>query len=189
MTPRSFIADSAADAVAQIRAELGPEAVVLNVRQLPVTGLTRWWQKSRIEVLAHCPEPAGSAPDALAALREELAEIRQRISTEPRPFGPEAASLESAPVAGAEPRTAARAGQWRIGPVLERMGLLPLHAQNVVDRLIGVHGEQPPETLAKELSLAASVLSQSWRLPPAPSPALRPQVFIGAAGVGKTTAL
>ena len=30
-----FIADSAADAVAQIRAKLGPDAVVVNVRQLP----------------------------------------------------------------------------------------------------------------------------------------------------------
>ena len=37
MEPTSFIAASAEEAVAQIRAKLGPEAVVLNVRRLPAT--------------------------------------------------------------------------------------------------------------------------------------------------------
>ena len=56
-----FIADSAADAVAQIRERLGPQAVVLNVRRLPAAGLSRLWQKPRIEVLACVPELAAKA--------------------------------------------------------------------------------------------------------------------------------
>ena len=51
MQPTSFIAASAEEAVAQIRAKLGPEAVVLNVRPLPANGLARLWQKPMIEVL------------------------------------------------------------------------------------------------------------------------------------------
>jgi flagellar biosynthesis GTPase FlhF len=53
MKVEQFIAESAADAVEQIRGQLGPEAVVVNVRQLPA----RFWQKPRIEVLAYAPEP------------------------------------------------------------------------------------------------------------------------------------
>ena len=52
-----FIAESAADAVTQIRARLGPDAVVVNIRPLPATGVSRFWRKPRFEVLAHQPEP------------------------------------------------------------------------------------------------------------------------------------
>jgi len=65
-----FVADSAADAVAQIRAKLGPDAVVVNVRQLPADGLAKLWKTPRIEVLAYKPdaqaEASGAAPDPLA---------------------------------------------------------------------------------------------------------------------------
>lgn len=59
-----FIAESAADAVAQIRAQLGPNAVVLHVRQLPSNGLSRMWQKPRIEVLACVPGETGQDAEA-----------------------------------------------------------------------------------------------------------------------------
>ena len=58
MEPIAFVAASAEEAVAQIRARLGPEAVVLNVRPLPAQGLARLWQKPGIEVLAYRPETA-----------------------------------------------------------------------------------------------------------------------------------
>ena len=56
MPVHKFIAATAADAIAQIRAALGPDAVVLNVRRPPVEGLARLWQKPSIEVLAHVPD-------------------------------------------------------------------------------------------------------------------------------------
>lgn len=68
MKVETFLADSAADAVAQIRSRLGPEAVVVNVRQKPADGLASLWQKPRIEVLAYRPEAAPSAaPVTLAS--------------------------------------------------------------------------------------------------------------------------
>lgn len=98
MPPQTFIADSAADALTQIRAQLGPDAVVLNVRQVAGPGIARLWQKPKIEVVAHVPEaPAPPAPAATVAapaakparegldeLRRELAEIRDRMDLERR---------------------------------------------------------------------------------------------------------
>src|ERR1700744_6309800 len=87
MQPDSFIAASAEEAVAQIRAKLGPEAVVLNVRPLPANGLARLWQKPMIEVLAYKPESAEPALSAepisetLAEFRQQLDEIRRQVTT------------------------------------------------------------------------------------------------------------
>src|SRR5947207_7620719 len=77
MKVTTFTADSAADAVAQIRAQLGPEAMVLSVRPLPCQGLSRLWQKPRLEVLATLPEPRSQSGDALDQLRQEVAELKQ----------------------------------------------------------------------------------------------------------------
>src|SRR5580765_1638893 len=82
-----FVAESAADAVAQTRAKLGPEAVVVNVRQLPADGLAKLWKSPRIEVLAYKPEPAGAAAaaaaDPLGELKRELQAIRQQLGPTP----------------------------------------------------------------------------------------------------------
>ena len=90
MQVHTYLAESVADAVSQIRETLGPEAVVLNVRRLPAEGLARLWQKPRIEVLAHVPEKV-VAPvvavqmldevqvSALAELRAEMREMRIEI--------------------------------------------------------------------------------------------------------------
>jgi flagellar biosynthesis protein FlhF len=77
-----FIADSAEDAVAQIRSQLGPEAVVLNVRQLPAGGLSRFWHKSRIEVLACLPD-------------SPALDLVTPTSTGPLPFAPVPSGPES----------------------------------------------------------------------------------------------
>ena len=78
MEPIAFTAASAEEAVAQIRARLGPEAVVLNVRPLPAQGLARLWQKPMIEVLAYRPE-SQAAPPAAPQLTDALEEFRQRL--------------------------------------------------------------------------------------------------------------
>ncbi len=212
MSPKTFIADSAADALAQIRAQLGPDAVVLNVRQVTGPGLARLWQKPQIEVVAHVPEaavtppPAAPLADGLMALRREMAELRGRMEQERRVAAKEAA--RPAPPAAAPPRTlpfgaasataspgyssssAPRLGGWHIGPLLERAGLETRHAQRIADECESLHGPQPPAALGEELALAQQVMVSLWR----PAPALRdeprcPHVFIGAPGAGKTTAL
>jgi flagellar biosynthesis protein FlhF len=198
-----FVADSATDAVAQIRAKLGPEAVVVNVRQLPADGLAKLWKSPRIEVLAYKPESsaagagpgAGSvvAPDPLAELKRELQAIRQQLGPAWTTGGAAGDGI-SAPI-GAVP--AGRAGArldgvpgWRVGEVLQTSGLAPVHAQRIVDQLQSHHGEAPPSSLAEELVMARAALSRLWR----EAPELTRQghnrhVLVGPPGAGKTTCL
>ena len=157
MEPTSFIAASAEEAVAQIRAKFGPEAVVLNVRRLPPNGMARLWQKPMIEVLACKPEaPAPEAApfsEALAEFRQELAEIKQQVATHPP-------GLPAAPCAAG---MSLNGGNWRIGAVLRKSGLLPL-TRAVLDRL---HAQfrGSASFLGEEIYRTQEVLSAFWRKP------------------------
>jgi flagellar biosynthesis protein FlhF len=172
--PIQFLAASAEEVVAKIRARLGCEAVVLNVRSIKPPGLLRLWQKPMIEVVACLPEtpppapaPVEAAPEpsiseALAGFRQELDEIKQQVELHD--------------------------SGWRVAPLLQKTGLLPLHAKNILDAVKTTHGDTPPSTLAGEITLVAAELAKTWRAPrPADEHSLH--VLVGPAGSGKTTAL
>lgn len=216
MQVHTFLAASVADAVSQIRETLGPEAVVLNVRRLPAEGLARLWQKPRIEVLAHVPEPKTAALpptvpasgldevqlSALAELRAEMQEMRDRITPpapNPVPVPPPAPSAKTAtpptpqpepvPAAMPEPEAWERGsqGDWRIGSLLEQTGLSSVQAERLVADLCATHGEAAPISLAEEIELAKQALAARWKSPRPTSAG--PHVFIGSPGSGKTTVL
>jgi flagellar biosynthesis protein FlhF len=175
MPTHTFIAESVLDAVTQIRAKLGPDAVVLHVRPLPAGGLARLWRKPRIEILAQAPaRPATARLDCL----------------DEAPAGGEAPSPPPAAAEGATTPTAGAPG-WRVGPLLASTGLLPVHVQRVIEELRRRHGELPPESLRKEIGLARSVLADLWPARPAPASGTPSDthVFVGAPGSGKTTCL
>src|SRR5580658_6336624 len=139
--PIPFIAASPEEAVAQIRARLGPDAVVLNVRPIKPPGLARLWQKPMIEVVAYRPEPpAPPAPAAapvnetMAGFRQELEEIRQQVDL--------------------------NNSGWRVAALLQKTGLLPLEAQHIMDDLKSAHGDIPPSSLAEEIALARALLAR-----------------------------
>ena len=183
-----FIAESAVEAVTKIRAELGPEAVVLNVRQLPPDGFSKLWKRPRIEVLTCRPDarPAAPEPDGLLELREEVRVLRQQMPVSPSENEPRRDRSIAAGIR--HPPSAIRHPAWRVAEVLEQSGLLPLHAQRVVDELRTRHGENAPPTLAEELVLARQVLLGLWpKLPVAEAGTGGPHVLIGPAGTGKTT--
>jgi flagellar biosynthesis protein FlhF len=166
--PIPFIAASAEEAVAQIRARLGSDAVVLNVRPLKPPGLARFWQKPMIEVVAYRPEPVAAAPavapvsEALAEFRQELEEIRQQVDLND--------------------------SGWRVAALLQKTGLLPLPTQQILDDLKAAQGEIPPASLAEEITLARAQLARKWRAPHAIGPHSM-HVLIGPAGSGKSTVL
>ncbi len=198
MQLHTFIAESAADAIAQIRTQLGPTAVVLNVRRQTEDGLSRFWKKPRIEVLAHVPQPSPIAivpptvpSDTLDEFRQKLSAIAQQVAA-----NREAPASVAAPLLDPPPTTAPRTanfapGQWRIAAALENSGILPIHAQRVVEELRARHGDiAPKQGMARELDLASQVLTEFWeRKRPRVSPTATTHILIGAAGVGKTTCI
>lgn len=169
-SPIPFIAASPEEAVSQIRARLGPDAVVLNVRPIKPPGLARLWQKPMIEVVAYRPEPTPPPPqppppvvnETMAGFRQELEEIRQQVDL--------------------------NNSGWRVAGLLQKTGLLPLHAQHILDKLKSVHGDLPPASLGEEIALARAQLARDWRAPFAIGPRST-HVLIGPAGSGKSTVL
>ena len=77
---------------------------------------------------------------------------------------------------------------WRVAALLQKTGLLPLHAQHVLDGLKSAHGEMPPASLAEEIALARAQLARIWRAPYPIGPHSM-HVLIGPAGSGKSTVL
>ena len=210
----TFIADSAPEAVAQIRAQLGPEAVVLNVRKIDANGIGKLWKKQQIEVLAHLPETPEPAPDplhALTELRREIADLKQQF--------PATQNREPIAIPTVEPQPSRVSyGDWKVGNFLEQTGVLPRNVQRIVDEIEAEHGTKSPEELTKQFDLARAAIlkltrgaeSQSGGKPHALQNAAAPrdsalecarlgaafhsaclntQIFIGSPGVGKTTAL
>ena len=171
MRPVPFIAASAEEAVSQIRAKLGPEAIVLNVRPLPANGLARLWQKPMIEVLAYLPEtkPSQAPPisEALLEFQEQLNEIKQQVKNQSPRSGRKITDLDddSFPVEDSSSNAEPTKDGWRVGSILQRTGLLPLHTQSILDRLRSEHGETPPGNLDHELDLTRNLLRKLWRKP------------------------
>lgn len=165
-----FIARNPADALAQVHAQLGPDAVVLNVQPLPVSGVARLWQRDgKIEVTAGLPDKTSS----LQAIGVQA--LAYSDSTLKRELPPAGAPIH----------------RWRSVAWLETMGLLPVHGEQLQAHLNMVHGDAPPDSLDEEWALIGSALSHFWKeAPPLEDgqPA-RPHVFIGPPGSGKTTAL
>ncbi|HET7624109.1 MAG TPA: hypothetical protein VFM25_02500 [Verrucomicrobiae bacterium] len=194
MSPVPFIASSAEEAVSQIRARLGPEAVVLNVRPLPANGLARLWQKPLIEVLAYLPESKKNdtqpIAEALLEFQEQLNEIKQHVkNSAPLPsrkiceIEDESFSLDDS-----RPKTEYANGGWRAGMILQKTGVLPLHTQTILDRLRAEHGDAPPASLEREMDLTRALLAKCWRKS-SEIERRSVHVFVGPAGSGKTTAL
>jgi CheY-like chemotaxis protein len=190
MENHTFVAESAADALAQIREKLGPEAVVLNVRRLPASGFSRLWQKPRIEVLAHLPEKKDSEdlqaflPDAIAPCGAETARALPKSLPEYSGFS----DLEN-PSGEAETAPGGRGRRWRIRRLLQETGLLPIYADSVLEEVRSRFGEIPPDSIAKEIDLVRGVLASLWKSTEPESPAANMHVFLGVPGSGKTTCL
>jgi len=88
-----FTVSSAEEAAALIRERLGPEARVLSVRNLDQPGLSRFWSKPKLEVIAQLGE--APAPERLDETSDEVEMPDFSGAETPRP-PVEAAAVEAA---------------------------------------------------------------------------------------------
>ncbi|HEY3857448.1 MAG TPA: hypothetical protein VGO67_23940 [Verrucomicrobiae bacterium] len=167
------------------------------MRPLPANGFARIWQKPMIEVLAYAPEeltvPPPPISEALEEFRQQLHDIKQKVELRSH-GGKEVASVSpafnnldvSTPIFPENEEL--NGGQWRVGTVLQKAGLLPVHVQKVLDQLHTQYGPIPPGKMGEEIGLARAVLASLWRKSTAIAPNST-HLLIGPAGSGKTTCL
>lgn len=168
-----FIADNANAALAQIQEQLGPKAVVLSVRKLPVSVISRLWQRvGQIEVMAGVPEENP---------------IPQRHAV---PAGVEAYVPFAEKIERPAPGSTSSSHRWQSVAWLESLGLLREFAGDLENRVAALHGVEPPSSPIAEWSAVRDVLASFWRPPRQTLEGTgRPHVFIGPSGTGKTTVL
>ncbi len=160
-----FTVHSAEEAVALIREKLGAQARVLSVRSVEAGGLLRFFRAPRLEVVAQIDAPPVPNP---ASLDEPAAEPAEPIEVKPKSrfnTTPTPASLTELLRRSGLTETALN--RLQAGPNWNELNRLPLHrALAETSRLLREQAETRPTR-----------------------PLLFRAAFLGAPGVGRTTAL
>lgn len=187
MRIRRYVAASLPAAVAQVKKDLGPEAVILEVRRVRAPGLIGWFRPRRVEVTA-----AGGEPNARAEVPPSSSG-QAFVPSAPAP--PPAATwavaataflpTELLPERLRRPYALARE---QVTKLVQRGVRLEL-AQELVERALA---NVPEDRLADGAALTESLRREMLRLfPSRPAEPLSGRVFafIGPTGVGKTTTI
>ncbi|MDI3537980.1 MAG: flagellar biosynthesis protein FlhF [Bacillota bacterium] len=187
MRIRRYVAASLPAAVAQVKKDLGPEAVILEVRRVRAPGLTGWFRPRRVEVTA-----AGGEPNA----RSEAPPVSSGHAFAPPASAPPSRATWSVAATTFFPteflperlrRPYALASE-QVNNLVRRGVRLEL-AQELVERALA---SVPEDRLADGAALSESLRREMLRLfPSRPSEPLSGRVFafIGPTGVGKTTTI
>jgi flagellar biosynthesis protein FlhF len=209
MPTHTFIADSANEAVQQIRTELGPSAVVLSVRKLPRNGLSRLVKKEQIEVVASLDASTGNpmggtgvSPGEIDLASDRRARpVGRPFSAGETPAGgrrdafpthdPVLALQKEIEILKEQFASLQRAPQPRISSVhsdfhdvLVESGLLPVFAQEILAEVPrALRGDRKAH-----LDCIENILRAKWRGEPVQNEAAV-HVFIGVPGSGKSTVL
>ncbi len=209
----TIVAETAAEALAEVQRRLGPQAVVVNVRRMPAPGISRIWKKPQIELQATVPGPP---PVRDQARKQEWAEVTRNVNKLKQHFSKSTGALprerererETTDAAPPRPRPrptpSARRSQeperkaevvsddpLDLGKMLENLGLLPLHAQWLADQVKAARPDQGPPNLRDEFEAVESLLLEYWNrlTAEAPMAGQTTRILVGAPGVGKTTCL
>jgi flagellar biosynthesis protein FlhF len=164
-----FMVQSAEQAVALIREKLGPNARVISVRSIEATGLKKFFAAPRLEVVAQVDAPIASV-DSMVVDRSHESNRTHTQDTTP----PSTNRLTQLPPS------------LGLAGLLRRSGI----TETALDRLQA--GANWPELSALPLHRALAETSRLLRTQAetrAPRPPLSRAAFLGAPGVGRTTAL
>jgi len=186
MSIRRYVAASLPAAVAQVKKDLGPEAIILEVRRVRAPGLTGWFRPRRVEVTAAGGEPY---PQAEAPSRPSNQPAAPSAPTPPAAAWNAASTAflpsELLPERLRRPYALARE---QVSKLVRRGVQLEL-AQELVERALA---NLPEDRLADGAALSQSLRREMLRLfPNRPAEPLSGRVFafIGPTGVGKTTTI
>ena len=199
----TIIADSAAQALAEVHRQLGPHAVVVNVRKTSAAGLSRIWKKPQIEVQATLPTPPATQPkrEAVADLNKKIEQLRQQFaapSPQPARRRPSSESLltepdyvERRPIERAAPATPPPNEELELTRMLENLGIMPLHAHWLVDQVRSRQDGRRAGDLKGEFVAAQDFLLEYWNRLAARNRSSpdETRILVGTPGVGKTTCL
>ncbi len=169
-----FIVSSAEEAVAVLRDRIGDNARVVSVRQVEGTGLARFLQAPKLEVIAEIAEPAAPEPVVEAPVNVEPQIENAPPFTEP---------VVTKPAAAADEAPTRQSGLVRL---LRAGGL----SAQMLARLQSQPGWSDLENLPplRALTLVGMRLREEYHAIPR-RPLGDRVAFIGSPGAGKTTAL
>lgn len=172
-----FTVKSIEQAVSLIREKLGPSARVLSVRSIEPSGLTKLFSSPKLEVIAQIDAPAA---ESLAAHRTPLT----AVSSEPAL--PEDPAPAPAPVAAPRNRLSQLPPNLGLSGLLRRSGI----TETALNRLQAGANWNELNTLPLHRALAETsrLLRTQVESRPTRAPLSR-AAFLGAPGVGRTTAL
>ncbi len=190
MEIKSFFAESAIEAVSRIREELGSDAVVLDIRQIKPSGISRFLNKPKIEVLAYKPTKKAEDKSEIEELRKELFSIKSLIEEKMRAM----ATVEKADSvipqyhgSSAEDDVLISQQDWRV-VFLQRLGIEPLFVRALIDELYG-NEEIDVEPSSSQIKRLFNFLKKKYIEPEERNITNGVHIFIGAPGCGKTTVL
>ncbi|MCC6764856.1 MAG: hypothetical protein IT293_09355 [Deltaproteobacteria bacterium] len=175
MRLRRFTASSSREALAALKAALGPEAVILATRPLPDGGVEITAAVDLDPAVgAEAPAAPHSAGDAaLAALRRELGALASRVARVDRALRP------GRGVVGGLDEEA-----QEIAERLALQGTAPVLAETVARSFARLRAEGVPAAAALAASIERHLLVA---VPGAPEPSVT--AFVGPTGAGKTTTI
>ena len=165
---RTFRARSMSDALAAVKRELGPDAVILGTRTLPAGRLTGWARHEPLEITAAPPNLSTPAPRLRAA--------------------PRSGSLPSPAAAGVPPRVPEHLYPYFVQLVQQDVAE-ELAGRLVLEATAKLPGGIPPDDDAVRAAVRDYIARM---LPPAPGVTLPPDApwrvaLVGPSGSGKST--
>lgn len=189
---RSFIADSAIEAVAQIRDELGSDAVVLEIRQIKPSGISRLFKKPKIEVLAYKPAPDNDEDSTLLEVRRELSNIKALIEEKVLAAEKESSKFSNYnellnDCSSSNNQDYFGRKDWRID-FLKRLGIEDGYARIIIEDIFADEPSQPSPAPMETRRLIEQ-LKKYFRGSQDSEIKNGVHIFIGPPGSGKTTFL
>jgi flagellar biosynthesis protein FlhF len=196
MQVKKFLVNDMSEAMPLIRAELGPEAIILHSEKAPKSGLKSWFGRQKLQVIAAVdqdqrdfPQPTSATDRSIQAMQQEISALKANLartiphSREGRSFNPGPPSLR--PAEGT-PRPILLDDWYRR---LLDCGLI----ETVAQRLVQTAGE----TLSRWALDNSEVLSEQIRWQLSRQLTVAPfevnagydavHFLVGPTGVGKTT--